>query len=127
MYRRGFSGPGAWFLLLLLGSGPASAADTDPAATVREALAGGADASEVIDALQSLGVPLQEAIVIAISNAPQIMAGPLTVAAMGRAEPDSQEEIAYLALTAATGVGSCSVAEAIGMPQPSVCADMLRQ
>ncbi len=127
MYRRGFSGPGSWFLLLLLGAGPASAVDTDPAATVREALAKGADASEIIDALESLGVPLQEAIVIAINNAPQIMAGSLTVAAMGRAESDSQEEIAYLALTAATGVGSCSVAEAIGMPQPSVCADMLRQ
>lgn len=127
MLRRGFSGPGSWFLLLLLVSRPASAADSDPAAAVTEALAGGADAGEVIDVLQDLGVPLQEAIIIAINNSPQIMAGSLTIAAMGRAPSDSQEEIGYLALTAATGVGSCTVAEAIGMPQPSVCAEMLRQ
>jgi hypothetical protein len=113
-------------LLLLLGFQPA-AADNDPATAVQEALARGAEAGDVIDVLQNLGVPLGDAIVIAINNSPQIMAGSLTLAAMERAEPDAQEEIGYLALTAATGVGACTVAEAIGMPQPPVCAEMLRQ
>lgn len=102
-------------------------AEVDLAAAVKDSIAEGADASQVIDVLQSYNVPLQEAIVIAINNSPQIMAGALTVAAMARAESNSQEEIGYLALTAATGVGSCTVAEAIGMPQPPVCAEMLRQ
>lgn len=127
MLKRGGLKPGSWLILLLLLGPRTAAADRDPAIAVREAIAGGADASQVIDTLQSLDVPLQEAIIIAINNCPQIMAGALTIAAMARAESEHQEEIGYLALTAATGVGSCTVAEAIGMPQPSICAQLLRR
>ncbi len=128
MLKRVFSGPGSCLLLLLLlVFQPVAAADNDPATAVKEALARGAEAGDVIDVLQNLGVALQDAIVIAINNSPQMMAGSLTIAAMARAESDSQEEIGYLALTAATGVGACTVAEAIGIPQPPVCAEMLRQ
>ncbi len=128
MLRYGVSGPRLWILaLFLLELPPALGDQVDLASAVQDAVAEGADASEVIDVLQSHNVPLQQAIVVAINNSPQIMAGALTIAAMARAESDYQEEIAYIALTAATGVGSCTVAEAIGMPQPSVCAEMLRQ
>jgi hypothetical protein len=128
MLRHGVSGPRLWILaVLLLEIQPALGAQVDLASAVQDAIADGADASAVIDVLQSHNVPLQQAIVVAINNSPQIMAGALTIAAMSRAESDHQEEIGYIALTAATGVGSCTVAEAIGMPQPSVCAEMLGQ
>lgn len=128
MLKHGASGCRPWILaLLLLETQAVLGAEVDLASAVQDAVANGADASEVIDVLQSHNVPLQQAIVVAINNSPQIMAGALTIAAMSRAESDYQEEIGYIALTAATGVGSCTVAEAIGMPQPSVCAEMLRQ
>ena len=128
MLRHGVSGCRPWILaFLLLETQAVLGAQVDLASAVQDAIANGADASEVIDVLQSHNVPLQQAIVVAINNSPQIMAGALTIAAMARAESDYQEEIGYIALTTASGVGSCTVAEAIGMPQPSVCAEMLRQ
>ena len=46
---------------------------------------------------------------------------------MERVPVDQQENVGYLALTTASGVGSCKVAEVIGMPQPAICIELIRQ
>jgi hypothetical protein len=55
------------------------------------------------------------------------MAGDIAKAAMERVPVDQQENVGYLALTTTSGGGSCKVAEVIGMPQPVICIELIRQ
>jgi hypothetical protein len=105
----------------------AVAAPLDLATVVKNAVQEGATADQIIQVLQDKGVDVLDAAVIAIHNAPQEMAGELTEAAMDRVPVDQQEEIGYLALSAASGVGSCKVAQVIGITPPAICAELIRK
>jgi hypothetical protein len=111
-----------YLLGLLLLSACAWSAPGDPAAAVRDAIAQGADASQVIELLQERNIPMGDAIVIAIANSPEQMAGDLTLAAMAKVPSEQQEEIAYQALSVASGEGFCAVTAVMGMPQTGACA-----
>jgi hypothetical protein len=104
-----------------------AAAPLDLAKLVHSAVKQGASAEQIIEMLEDHGVTVSDATVIAIHNAPQEMAGELTNAAMAKVPSNQQEEIGYLALSASSGIGSCKVAQAIGITPPSICAELVRE
>lgn len=116
-----------WLLGLILFINCATAQQVDPGKLVRDAVDQGASAEGLILLLEGHDIAAIDAAVIAIQNAPQLMAGDITRAALERAPVEQQENIGYVALTTATGVGSCKVAEVIGMPQPEICIELVRQ
>jgi hypothetical protein len=116
-----------WLFALALIATSVAAQQVDPGKIVRDAIDQGASADELLVLLERHDIAVIDATVIAMQNAPQLMAGDITKAALARAPVEQQEDIGYIALTTATGVGSCKVAEVIGMPQPGICVELVRQ
>lgn len=110
-------------LTILVASTIVHAAPTDISKTIRSAARKGASAEQIMDMLSGYGVSLSDAVVIAIHNAPDDLAGELAQVAVDRAPPNEKQNIAYLALGASSGLGTCLVAAAIDLPRPSACAE----
>lgn len=127
MSFRSVSLPGILLLAMSVVAFNLAAAPLDLAKMVDNAVKQGASAEQIIVMLEGQGVTVSDAAVIAIHNAPQEMAGELTKAAMDKVPSDQQEEIGYLALSASSGVGSCKVAQVIGITPPSICAELIRE
>jgi hypothetical protein len=94
---------------------------------VRDAADQGASAEQIIEMLAQQDIPILDATLVALQNAPAEMAGDITEAAMERVATEQQEEIAYLAISSTSGVGSCKVAELLGMPRAAVCEELLQK